>query len=634
MRKLLWIALVLLPAAGLWAQAAPPAADDPAQLRQEIDQLKKSLAALEQRLDAQDKAKPAEAQAAPAPAAQHLVPAGTATVEPASATSSSKQDAAIADLQANMRDLNDRMMTTERRGLKDRLDWGGDYRFEAHTIWGSVPNHYDGMQLQNLMVKTLWLFTPTSQGGLGMTFDPSLLQNYTPNQFASQVINPLVQQNYSQYQFYTNNLTFPALKGAIGQFSPQMQQMLMGYLSQVTGVYQAGYSNNTDTLLTNRLRLKFETKVADNISFGARLSMYKVFGDGTGVQVFNGQPNSFDIDGTSVGVPNSDQVRVERVFFNWNNIGGSKLYLSIGRRPAVGGPPLQFRQDELRGGTPSGALFDFQYDGMTVGYHVNEKMTLRACYGMGYTSGFGNANILRTPADRLKDVHLAGGVLDLYESDHTFIQAIVARAWNVTDGFNGLIVMPNNPLTGDPVGAPVVMRYTPSANLGAIDLYGVVLQKTLKQFDLYTAVNWDSLRPNGQTTPFGGLGSDPFSTPTNHEGQMYYAGLRYSIPKDDGRTKVGFEFNHGTRYWFNFSNAEDDIIAPKTNTRGEVYETYLLHRIADHFLFKADYIRYNYTWSGSGWHIGEPKRLDASPLLGFPGYDKANMFTLGLTTEF
>jgi len=214
------------------------------------------------------------------------------------------------------------------------------------------------------------------------------------------------------------------------------------------------------------------------------------------------------------------------------------------------------------------------------------------------------------------------------------VQALIARAWNVTDGFNGLVVMPNNPLTGDPVGAPVIMRYTPSANLGAIALYGVVLQKKLGNFDLFASGNWVSLRPNGQTTPFGGLGSDPFDTPVNHDGQMGYLGIRYSIPKDDGRTKIGFEFNHGTKYWFNFSNAEDDIIAPKTNTRGEVYETYLTHRISDHFIFKADYIRYNYTWSGSGWHIGAPKRLDSNPILGFPGYDTANMFTLGLTAQF
>jgi len=612
MRKLHLAVLMFLLTTGLWAQSAPPATDDAAQLRQEIDQLKKTVNALEQRLEAQEKG-------AQQNAAQPAAP---------------KEEAvSTAEMQTSVRDLNDRVLEAERKGLRDRLEWGGDYRFEAHTIVGNVPAHYDGMQLQNLTVKTLWLFAPTSQGGLGMTFDPSLLQQMTPNQFAG-FVNQQQQQNYSQYQFFSNNLTFGGLKQAIGQFSPQMQQMLMSYLQQVTGVYQSAYANNTNALLTNRLRLKFEAKVADNVSFGARLGMYKVFGDGTGVQVFNGQPNSLNIDGATVGVPNSDQVRVERVFFNWNNIGGSKFYLSIGRRPAVGGPPLHFRDDELRGGTPSGALFDFQYDGMTAGYHVTDKMTLRACYGLGYSSGFGNGNLLKTPADRLKDVHLAGGVLDLYESDHTFVQAIIARAWDVTDGFNGLVVMPNNPLTGDPVGAPVVMRYTPSANLGAINLYGVVLQKRLGNFDLFASANWDSLRPNGETTPFGGLGGDPFDTPVNHEGHMFYVGARYSVPKDDGRTKIGFEFNQGSKYWFNFSSAEDDIIAPKTNTRGEVYETYLTHRISDHFMFKADFIRYNYTWSGSGWHIGAPKRLDSSPILGFPGYDTANMFTMGLTAQF
>jgi hypothetical protein len=622
MRKLLLAVLALLLATGLWAQA-PPATNDAAQLRGEIEQLKKTINALEQRLEAQEKV---TQQNAAQPAAK------TDLVAPA-------------ELQTSVRDLNDRVLETERKSLKDRLEWGGDYRFEAHTIRGSIPAHYDGMQLQNLLVKTLWFagmngYTPSDMAGLlGSPTLPNGQPN-TPANFSS-LVNGAVAQNYAAYQFFTSNLQFsstsqtnPGLKQMVNGFTPAQQQAFIGYLMQVPGVLNGGYSANTDTLLTNRLRLKFEAKVADNVSFGARLGMYKVFGDGTGVQVFNGQPNSLNIDGSSVGVPNSDQVRVERVFFNWNQIAGSKFYLSIGRRPAVGGPPLHFRDDEPRGGTPSGALFDFQYDGMTFGYHVTDKMTLRACYGLGYSSGFGNGNLLKTPADRLKDVHLAGGVLDLYDTDHTFVQALIARAWNVTDGFNGLIVLPNNPLTGDAVGAPVVMRFTPSANLGGINLYGVVVQKKVNQFDLYASANWVSLRPNGLTTPFGGLGSDPFDTPTNHEGHMAYLGVRYSIPKNDGRTKIGFEFNQGSKYWFNFSSAEDDIIAPKTNTRGEVYETYLTHRISDHFIFKADFIRYNYTWSGSGWHVGAPKRLDSTPLLGFPTYDKANMVTVGLTTQF
>ena len=626
MRKLLVAVVLVLLTAGLWAQTAPPGTNDATQLRQEIDQLKKTINSLETRLDAQDKA-------------------AKGATQPATASAAPSKDEAVSDLQASVRDLNDRVNQSERKTLRDRLEWGGDYRYEFHVIRGNIPAHYDGMQVQNLMVNSMWYaglngYTPDQM--IGLLSSPTLPNgtSNTPANFA-QLLNTSIASNYASYQYFSNNLKFtnadpanPGLKQMVGGFTPAQQQAFMQYLSQVPGVLQAAYHANSDSLMTNRLRLRFDSKVAENVSFGARLSMYKVFGDSTGLQVFDGQPTSMAIDGTTARVPTGDMLRVERAYFSWNNIGGSKLYLSIGRRPSTGGPPLNFRDDEPRGGTPSGALIDFQFDGITAGYNVSEKMTLRACYGMGYSAGFGNGALLENPADRVKSVHLFGGNMDLYSTDKTFVQVTLARAWNVTDGFAGLMVLPNNPVTGAPVGAPVVMRYAPSTNLGAINLYGMNLQKKLGDFDLFLSGNWSSMRPNGLTTAFGGLMSDPFDNPVNRDGQMYYVGVRYSVPKDDGRTKIGFEFNHGTKYWFNFAQAADDIIAPKTDTRGEVYETYLTHRISDHFLFKGSFINYNYTWSGSGWQVGAPKRLNATPLLGFPTYDSAKMFTSGLIAEF
>ena len=624
MRKLIlgFMALVLLLSSAAPAQnsqagtTTPPTSavsDENAQLRQELEQMKKAVTALEERLTAQENSaqqKKAEGKQEPAGDQPNTV-----------------------ELASQVKDLDHRVSQTERRGALDRINFSGDYRFEAHSIWGNVPAHYDGMQLQNLMVKTLWLFAPPSQGGLGMTFDPNLLSQMTPAQFSG-FIGQNVQQNYSQYQYFSGNLTFSQLKQSIGQFSPQLQQMLVSYLSQAPGVLQNAYSNDTNILYTNRLRLNLDSKINDDLSVTARLSMYKAWGDSTGVQVFDGQPTSMNIDGTTAGVPNSDMLRVERAYFTWNHVGGSNLYLSIGRRPSTEGPPLNFRQDEPRGGTPSGALIDFQFDGITVGYHFNDKMVWRLCYGVGYQSGFGNGNILKTPADRLKDTHLIGANLDLYNTEKTFIQATYAHAYNVTDGFNGLLVLPVNPLTGDAVNAPIVMRYTPSANLGAINLFGVNLNQRLGDLDLYVSGNYSGTRPNGTTTPFGGLMSDPFETPVDRNGAMFYAGARYNFPKNDGRTKIGFEFNHGSKYWFNFANAEDDIIAPKTNTRGDVYETFVTHRIYERFIMKLGYIRYNYNYSGSGWHVGAPKDLSTVALLGFPTYKDASMLTFGLTTRF
>ena len=594
--------ILALVAAMLWAgpagaqgtaQDSPPPqtpADDPARMRQEIEQLKKALAALEARLAAQEK------------------------TAQASQTQTQTDQSKTAELEATVRDLDQRVSESEMHGALDRVRITGDYRFEAHSIWGRVPAHFDGLSLQNLVVKTM--FAMPILGRLPVSVDE---------------INNTVAANSADYQQFANNLTFDQLKAAMGSFPPAMQQQLFGLLMPATQV--PSYKDNNRILYTNRVRFNFDAKVADNVSFTGRLSMYKVFGDSTGVQVFNGQPNTLNIDGSTAGVPNSDQVRVERAYFSWNNIGGSKFYLSIGRRPSTYGPPMNYRQDELRGGTPSGALIDYQFDGITFGYNVSDNIVLRLCYGLGYESGFGNANLLKMPQDRLKDVHFLGANLDLWTSDKTLIQATYAHAYNVSDGFNGLVVLPRNPITGDPINAAVVMRFTPSTNLGSINLFGMNLSRKQGPVDLYFSGNYSGTRPNGLTTPFGGMMSDPFETPENQNGFMFLVGVRYNFPNDE-RTKVGFEFNRGSKYWFNFAQAEDDIIAPKTNTRGNVFETFLTHRISERFIFKADFIKYDYTWSGSGWHLGAPKRLDQNPILGFPTYDEAFKLSVGLIARF
>lgn len=594
-RIISFLALMLLAGSmSVFAQnpTPTPATSDQDAIKNELEILKRTVKLLEERLAAQEAAKAT-------PVAQPL-----ATTDPA----------ATAKTEERIKELDRRVTKTERDTSLQRIRFGGDYRFEAHSIRATLPARYDGMKLQNLLVKTMFAMNVLGR--------PPMSVNE---------INQTVAANYSGYQYFTTNLTFPQLKAAMGSMPAPMQQQLMGMLLPETFVPEQKANNGI--LYTNRFRFRIDAPVAENMSVGARLSMYKVFGDSTGVQVFNGQPTSFNIDGTTAGVPNSDQLRVERAYFSWDKIGGSNFFLSIGRRPSTNGPPLHYRQDEMRAGTPSAALIDYQFDGITFGYKLTEQTILRICYGLGYESGFGNGDVLKMPQDRLKDVHFLGGNVDIWNTENTLVQATVARAFDVTDGFNGLVVLPNNPLTGDTVGAPVVMRFTPSSNLGSINLLGITFSRKINHLDIFGTVNYVGLRPNDITTPFGGMMSDPFETPQNRSGAMFYFGARYGFGTED-RTKIGFEFNHGTKYWFNFAQAEDDIIAPKTNTRGEVYETYITHRINNRFILKADYIYYNYRYSGSGWHIGAPKDLSVTQILGFPTYKRAQMFTLSTIVRF
>ena len=520
----------------------------------------------------------------------------------------------IAKLQKQVKNLEKRVMKNERKTALDRINFTGDFRFEANSISTTTPDHFNGMYLQKLMVDTMFYM-----GHSGSPMPPADVGD----------IQQYIAQNYADYLYFTDNLTFDWLKEQVGMLPPEMMQGLMQYLLPHT--YTPAYDFDNSLLYTSRLRLNINANVYKNVSFTGRLSMYKTWGDSTGVQIFNGQSNSMNIDGNTVGVPNSDILRVERAYFDWKNIGGAPIYLSIGRRPSTGGPPLHYRQGEPRQGTPMGSLIDFQFDGITFGWHINDYSTVRLCYGLGYESGFGNGVL--TPTSTLDDVWFFGLNWDIYKTDDMLIQTTIARGFDLTDGFGGLISMPVNPVTGAPIGAPIVMRFTPSANLGDMDIAGILLTRHDGPVDWFVNFNYNKSHPDNVTTPFGGLFSDPFETPESHTGNMWYVGAKFNFNED--RTAIGLEYNHGSEYWFNFTPAQDDLIGAKTATRGDVFEIYLLHEINRHFQFKLDYIDYNYDYSGSGWHMGAPKPLDGSPqVLGFPTYDSASMWKLGLMAKF
>jgi len=522
-------------------------------------------------------------------------------------------DQEIAKLKQDIKDLEKRVMKNERKTALDRIDFKGDFRFEVNSIQAEFDPYFDGMQLQRALVDTLFYF-----GATGMPpASPADVQS-------------LIAQNYADYLYYIDNVvSFDWLKEQVGQFPPEMFQQLMGQLLPYT--YQDGYDYENTILYTNRLRLQMDAKVSDSVSFAGRLAMYKTWGDSTGVQVFNGQPTSINVDGTTATVPNSDILRVERAYFTWHS---PKFYLSIGRRPSTGGVPLNFRQDEPRGGTPLGSIINYQFDGATFGWHITDKSTFRLCYGVGFESGFGNGELAKQPQDRLKDAWFLGVNWDIYNTEEVFIQGSIAGAFDVTDGFNGLVVLPVDPVTGQDVPAPAVLRYSPSANLGDIywgSLVGIVHPGA---FDIFATVSYMESDPSDITTPFGGLFSDPFETPEKQDGYMYYVGARYNFAND--KTKIGLEYNKGSQYWFNMAVAEDDLIAPKTSVRGDVWELYLTHRITKNFIFKADYMHYNFDYSQSGWHMGAAKPLDSTPppILGFPSPSSMDKFLLGLTARF
>lgn len=535
----------------------------------------------------------------------------------------------LAALRAQLQEREEdaeRLDALEKKAALDRLNITGEIRIASDTLHGTQAGHFNGLQLQKGIVDSMF-YMQTNRGAFPMPSNPNDPQSIY------QTLNGNVAAHYSDYLLFTSQLSFNDLKAAMGTFPAAQQQALMQMLMPATWQARQDYQN--DILYTTRLRLNLRTELTEKVSFSGRLAMYKAWGDSSGVQVFNGEPTSINIDGTTVGVPNSDIVRVDRAYFDWNSIGGSGLYFSLGRRPSSGGPPTEIREGRLRAGTPLGHVVDYQFDGVTVGYAFKEKMPgaiWRFCYGLGYESGFGSGEQLRAPADRLKDVHFGGVNMDLYSSDRVFVQATALRAWNVTDGFNSLVVMPADPVTGNPAPGPAVMRFTPSSNLGDIDLAGLAVETTHNRLKAFASLAGMKTHPQNITTPFGGLLSDPFSTPESQTAWSVYTGVRFDLP--NGKTQIGGEFNRGSQYWFNFTHSADEILLSKLATRGNVYEAYLNQQFGKIAQLRISGIQYNYEYSGSGWHMGAPKKLDESPLLGFPTYGDVFNLRVALSVRF
>ena len=561
---------------------------------------------------------------------------------------------ALADDAAKIKRLEKRLQKLELKSHKNKINWSGDLRVEAHTITGETADSYDGMALQNVMVNSMFFYNANATGpmdpmalpmNMDGTFNYGAVQNYLGDP-----------DNYGAYMLFLNgldfNTTFPmymqdmlgAMAVAMGMdpqtMTPEQWAMVQGgamdMMKMVDGL-QESYKTDNDILYTTRLRLNMHAKVASNVTFDGRMSVYKPWGASTQVPLFNGQSNTMFMDAAEPGVPGASTMHVDRAYFTWSKINEWPIYLSLGRRPSTDGPPLHYRHDELRAGTPMGTIIDFQFDGATFGYNFSDETTIRACYGLGYESQFGNASLLETPEDRLKDASFFGFNIDAWNTPEMQIQTTVARAFNITDGFNGMVIMPNDPVTGAAMPGPIMTRFSPSANLGDFDLASILVARTDGPVDWFVTGSWSKSKPVDEyvTTPFGGMLADPFQQAEEHTGSMYYLGARYNLAND--KTKIGLEWNKGSQYWFNFAPAQDDLIAPKTSTRGTVIEGYVTHRINPKFVVKLGYISYDYDYSGSGWHLGAPKELvegENAPILGFPTYKKAGKVSLGFSARF
>jgi len=468
-------------------------------------------------------------------------------------------------------ELEEQVKANETKSIGRWLTIGGDYRFRFDNLHGEVTPYADGMTV----------FGNASQLVAAMM---------------SGAIPPMNQQ---------------ALFGAAimgGTYGPL----------SLPAATQDAYDVKNDSLYTNRFGLNLKAKATEDVTVTARLLMYKIAGAQDDRALQSGSTAySLDragvFDGTLGHVPSDSKLLVDRAYATWNNIGGQPIWFSIGRRPSTGGAPGHLRQDLPAPGVSGvpAILVDYAFDGLSLGWAPEiaslPGASAKFCYGRGYQDSLENSDT----GNGLENTDMIGLDLVAYETDRFRAQFQYNRGMDIFD-------------------APIMLTgpfpLAPAANIGDIDWYSLDFMGMAKKvgpgnLNWFVSGGMSQTHPNGNTLNFAGLDSGYgllfTGMPEDTDGWAVYAGGRYDLPTS--RTKIGFEYNHGSKNWITFTPASDDMWTAKLGVRGDVYETYLIKElplkpISSHnskAFFKFGYQYYTFDYTGSNSWLGAPIEIDA-----------------------
>ncbi len=429
--------------------------------------------------------------------------------------------------------------------------------------------------------------------------------------------------------FGFNGATLPQIQQGI-------QQMAMAGMIPPPETYDA----NNDIIYTNKFRMDMKARINENLKFTGRLAAYKVYGDSSGVKFNQGSLGDVTFDGNTSSLPHGDSIRLERATFIYSKeYSDVPISFSLGRRPSTDGPPLEYGNYSEVGGSPVATIINWQFDGASLAFGLENIIGIpganfKICYGVGYESDWGNSSSLNYMGSSLDDVHMLGFISDLYDNGSTSLMFNYAHAWDITDGFTGTTVMPfivsKQDTNGDGEAeyyfeqntGGYISRLEPMTNIGDWDAASLLLRSNLTNeiadIDLFLAGSWTHTDPTQiSNNPFYemlgmGLLSSNGDLETR-DGYSIYAGALFPMPF---KGRLGLEYNWGSKYWFNFTGAEDSLIGSKLAVRGDVYEAYYIQPIIDkNFFVRLGTQYYDYKYTGSGNPLGAPVRISGATAL-------------------
>jgi hypothetical protein len=568
---------------------------------------------------------------------------------------------------------------SEKWDLASRFQWSGDIRNRMDFHQADTVAFYSA----NNVATGITDFTSTSAVLAGFAANPAtdtvaeLVGVLTPALGSAAALDAAIgagaalddAQALALWSMFTNAEVGTMLAGMAGagaptsalsdaMASPQALATLMKSLSPAAraAIFSSMGYNPTpaaeyenDTLYSTRMRMNMRVKATEDVEVKARIVGYKVWGmqdSATPETDMNGihdtdNPyflNSRSFDGTAGRQPGDNKLVLDRAFMNWNNIGGSPVWFSVGRRPTTDGPPAHLRMNsDERMATPV-AYMDYPFDGVSLGYAYNNLGGLtdapgriRFCYGRGFENGPEEENT------GISDVDFAGISWDVYSKGSRFFNIQSFGAFNI---FN----VPGDTYFPNPLEKAVAVRgsldgtltydqttghylYADGStaltntmldrmNMGNIFQTAAVYMDKWQNLNYFVTGGWSHTEAKATDEMGITLLGDFWAEPEDKDGYSVALGVRYDI--NDRGLKLGAEFNHGSKNWLAFAPGHDDMYSSKMATRGNVYEVYGIYDLPageaiskyGKAFIRLGYQHYDYDYTYSGMWLGTPNKVE------------------------
>ena len=345
------------------------------------------------------------------------------------------------------------------------------------------------------------------------------------------------------------------------------------------------YSNSNKW--TNKLKLSMEAKINDRTKFTGRLSMYKNWADSTPSQMFS-DPNEGKTSNSG-----TSGLFVERAYVDYKI--NNTFTATMGRQPSSDGPGLSLKQNTPRQATYPALLFNGNADGVILTANAGDVkgvfkgLKFRAAYGKGFQQDDAMSGFLAND-NGVDDLDVAGAFAETSFDVQTMGENLLVLSYVKATNFVGNSLNVNTPN---------------NVNLGDFDLMGIYFENNkafgtaLSYFISYGYSNGES---NGKTVNYGPMTGNQNVGLVDGSASAYHVGFRYDFAN---AIKFGYEFNHGGKNWFSFTQGSEDPMN-KLATRGDVHDIYALYQMDLNQYLRLGYTDIQYDYTGSGWHIGTP----------------------------